>query len=81
MRVTRFFAYIALAVSTANALSIPEVDALDPSAGVLINAPRSDILSPAKALEKRKGGGGGGGGKGGGGGGKAQRSMQFTTKC
>jgi hypothetical protein len=71
MRIVQIFASLALAVSAANAVSVPEVNALDTleHARVVRSA---DILSPDHALEKRKGGGGkGGGGSGGSGGGRS----------
>lgn len=62
MRLSAALACLALAASTVNAFSVPEVDALD-----RLEQPhviRSEILLPEHALEKRKGGGGRGGGGG-----------------
>ncbi|KAF2751339.1 hypothetical protein M011DRAFT_473829 [Sporormia fimetaria CBS 119925] len=73
MKLLQLLTYVAVTTSAANAASIPEVNALEAPAA-FANTPRSDILAPENALEKRKGGGagggGGGGGRGGGGGGR-----------
>lgn len=68
MRIISALSYLALASTAANAISIPETAALDLAERNAVSIPRSenDILSPAHALEKRKGGGGKGGGGGGG---------------
>jgi len=50
----------------ASAVSIPETGTLDVLEAHSAAAPRSDILAPENALEKRKGGGGKGGGSSGG---------------
>ena len=64
MRLSQAFTFLALALSTVNAASVPNSNALDLLEEHAASAPRSDILAPENALEKRKGGGGRGGGGG-----------------
>jgi hypothetical protein len=57
--------------SSVTASALPESNALDLLEAPGVSVPRSELISPDHALEKRKGGGGKGGGGGGGGGGKS----------
>jgi hypothetical protein len=67
MKVTQLFAYVALATSATNAVSIPEARAISLIEDHLGAQPRSAyVVTPDHSLERRKGGGGRGGGSSGG---------------
>ncbi|KAF2736494.1 hypothetical protein EJ04DRAFT_510994 [Polyplosphaeria fusca] len=69
MKLSQYIAaYCVVVTSAINAASLPGPNALDILEAHSGGLPRSDILAPDNALEKRKGGGGKGGGGGGGGG-------------
>lgn len=91
MRLSHIATYLALAASTAHAVSVPNAD-LTVRDDQVVSLSSSDILSPEHTLEKRKGGGGKGGGGGsssggktggstggGGGGGGGRASPSFNT--
>ena len=72
MRFLLLFAYAFATLSAVNAVSIHDAKALSPrDSGPSANILGDTVLSPANALEKRKGGGGRSGGGGGGGGAKS----------
>lgn len=73
MRFSHIATYLAVGSNLAQSASLPDSNALS-IAYTDANVPRSDIVAPENALEKRKGGGGGGGGKGGGGGSSSSSS-------
>jgi phage baseplate assembly protein gpV len=66
MKASQILSFVFLATSSVVASALPESNALDLLEAHGASVPRSEILSPEHALEKRKGGGGkGGGGSGG----------------
>jgi hypothetical protein len=66
MKLSQILPFVFLATSSVTASALPESNALDLLEAHGASVPRSELLSPDHALEKRKGGGGKGGGGGGG---------------
>lgn len=64
MRISHIVTCIALAISSAHAVSVPNSIAVDVRDERAVSVSSSDLLAPENALEKRKGGGGKGGGGG-----------------